>query len=108
MTGALELTDEGWGAEVLGRREPILVDFWAPWCIPCERLQPELQEIARRFAGRIAIGRLNVDDHPRAAGRYDVLSLPTLVLFTGGREVARIVGLARAGEIEDAIAPHVA
>jgi thioredoxin 1 len=107
VTAAIEITDATWEAEVVGRDEPILVDFWAPWCVPCDRIEPAVDEVAGRYAGRMAVGKLNVDDHPRSAGRYDVLSLPTLILFKGGEQVARLVGVVRAGDIEDAISPHV-
>lgn len=103
----LDLTDSSWDATVVARREPILVDFWAPWCVPCVRLEPVVSDIAERYAERLTVGRLNVDDHPRSAGRCDVLSLPTLILFKDGQQVARLVGMVRGRDIDDAISLHI-
>lgn len=66
-----------------------------------------MSDIAERYAERLTVGKLNVDDHPRSAGRYDVLSLPTLILFKDGQQVARLVGIVRARDIDDAISLHV-
>jgi thioredoxin 1 len=101
--GTIELTDEGWERDVLGRAEPILVDFWAPWCGPCLRIEPVVAELAERYAGRLAVGRLDIDEHPRAGIRYDVLSIPTLILFRGGEPVARVVGAVKPDRLEAAV-----
>jgi len=103
----VELSADGWEADVLAREEPILVDFWAPGCAPCVKVAPAVEALGRRYAGRMTVGTLNVDEHPRAAERYDVLSIPTLILFKGGAPVARVVGAARAGRIERALTPHL-
>ena len=107
MNAPIELADATWESEVALRDGPILVDFWASWCVPCRHLDPVVGEVAARYAGRLAVGKLNVDDHPRTAARHDVLSLPTLILFSGGRAVARLSGMVRARDIEGAIAPYV-
>jgi len=106
--GLLELTDESWEREVLRREGLILVDFWAPWCAPCLRIAPLVADLAERRPGGMAVGKLDVDEHPGPGTRYDVLSLPTLILFSGGEPVARVIGAVKAEALEAAIAPHLA
>lgn len=101
------VTDADWDARVLGGAGPVLVDFRAPWCGPCAKLEPVLEQVAERWAGRLTVATLDVDDHPRTAGRYDVLSLPTLILFTGGEPVARLTGAVKPARIEAALAAHI-
>ena len=103
----LELTGETWEREVLRREGLVLVDFWAPWCAPCRKLEPALEDLAERHRGRLTVATLNVDEEPACAGRYDVLSLPTLVLFAGGEPVARLTGAVKPKKIEAALAPHL-
>jgi thioredoxin 1 len=103
----IAVTDDDWDDRVLEGERPVLVDFWAPWCVPCTRMEPAIRELAERHAGRLTVATLNVDDHPRSAGRYDVLSLPTLVLFKGGRPVERIAGAASPARLEAAVEPHL-
>jgi thioredoxin 1 len=101
------VTGESWDARVLGAAEPVLVDFWAPWCVPCKKLEPALEDLAERHRGRLTVATLNVDEEPACAGRYDVLSLPTLMLFAGGEPVARLTGAVKPKKIEAAVAPHL-
>ena len=86
---------------------PVLVDFWAPWCRPCELLEPVVRDLARRHAGRVTLARLNVDEHPRSAARYDVLTLPTLILFRDGAPVERVAGAVKADRLERVMTPHL-
>lgn len=88
----LEVTDETFDLEVLAHEGPVLVDFWAQWCPPCHMIAPVLTEIARDYAGSLAIRKLNADDNPQTAARYGVLALPTLILFVNGQPTRTLVG----------------
>jgi thioredoxin 1 len=101
------VTGADWDARVLGADEVVLVDFWAPWCVPCKKLEPSLEDLAERHRGRLTVATLNVDEEPACAGRYDVLSLPTLMLFSGGEPVARLTGAVKPKKIEAALAAHL-
>lgn len=105
--GLAPVTGADWDARVLGAPRPVLVDFWAPWCVPCVKLEPALADLAERHAGRLEVVALDVDDQPAVAGRYDVLSIPTLILFSGGVPVARLTGAVKPARIEAAVAPHL-
>lgn len=84
----IELTDGNFDAEVLKSDLSVLVDFWATWCGPCKMLAPAVAEIAEEYAGRVKVGKVNVDDAPGLAARYGITSIPALLLFRNG-EVAR-------------------
>lgn len=106
-TEPVAVTDADWDARVLAPGVPVLVDFWAPWCVPCRKVEPMVRDLAERYAGRLAVATLNVDDQPRSAGRYDVLSLPTLILFHDGEPVERIAGAVKAARLERAVTAHL-
>ncbi len=78
--------------EVLGSDLPVLVDFWAPWCNPCRLVGGLLEEIGPEYAGRVRIVKVNADENPEIAGRYGIVSIPTMILFKGGRPVNQVVG----------------
>ncbi len=86
------VTDVTFAREVLESDLPVLVDLWAPWCGPCRMIAPAVEKIARDYAGRLKVAKLNVDDNPQTAMRYQVQGIPTLLLFKGGRVIDRIVG----------------
>lgn len=86
------VTDQDFQQQVLRSDLPVLVDFWAQWCVPCHRLAPVVEEIAAEQAGKFRVAKLNVDDSPRTAGQFGVLSIPTLILFSGGQERGRVIG----------------
>ncbi|HSL25499.1 MAG TPA: thioredoxin [Acidimicrobiia bacterium] len=85
------LTDANFNDTISGET-PILVDFWAAWCGPCRLIAPILEEMATEYQGKISIGKLNVDENPRISANYDVMSIPTLILFKDGVEKKRIIG----------------
>src|SRR5262245_50950570 len=90
---ATTLSKDSFPARVLESAQPVLVDFWAGWCAPCHRLAPVVERLAAAYEGRVAVGKVDVDDHPELARRYDIRSVPSLLLFRGGAVVERIVGL---------------
>ena len=105
-TGPIVLTDATFDGEV---RKPgaILVDFWAEWCGPCHRVAPVLEEIARSRRGRLRLGKLNIDENPRTPTRFQITSIPTMLLFKDGRLVDGIVGAVPKEEIESMLAPSL-
>ncbi|MGH9184053.1 MAG: thioredoxin [Acidimicrobiales bacterium] len=88
----VSISDATFDEEIRGSTEPVLVDFWAEWCGPCKIIAPVLEEIATEHAGRLRVAKLNVDENPGAARRYDVLSIPTLIVFQDGEATKRLVG----------------
>ncbi len=87
-----KLSDSTFDEEIAGAETPVLVDFWAEWCGPCKMIAPILDEVASENAGKIKIGKLNVDDNPDVARRFDVMSIPTLIVFKDGQPAKRMVG----------------
>ena len=109
MTATIgDVSDQDFETRVLGSEKPVLIDFWAEWCVPCHMVSPVVEEIAREHSGEITVGKLNVDDNPETARRFGVLSIPTLILFSGGEERARVVGARGKEAILREIEPHFA
>jgi thioredoxin len=77
---------------IINQEAPVVVDFWAAWCVPCRMISPILEEVAEERAGGVVIAKLNVDENPKSASRFGVMSIPTLIRFDRGREVSRVVG----------------
>lgn len=88
----IEISDASFSTEVLSSNKPVLVDFWATWCGPCKMVAPVLEEIAAERAGQLTIAKLDVDANPETARDFQVVSIPTLILFKNGQPVKRIVG----------------
>ena len=99
----VETTDATFEQDVLRSRIPVLVDFWAPWCGPCRTIAPILEGLAESHAGRLAVVKVNVDENLETAGHYAVLSLPTVILFAGGRAEETLVGARPRSHYVDAV-----
>ena len=101
------LSDNTFDQEVLKSDIPVLVDFWATWCGPCMRIAPIVEELAAENAGKLKVGKLDVDDNQQAAIQYGVQSIPTLIIFKGGEAVERIIGAVPKRVLQEAIRKHV-
>ena len=97
--GISTLTDSTFDEEIGAADEPVIVDFWAEWCGPCKMISPILEEIASEQAGKVRVAKLNVDDNPDAARRYEVMSIPTLIVFRDGQPVKRMIGAKGKGQL---------
>ena len=103
MAKVAELNDSNFEAEVLKASEPVLVDFWAPWCGPCRMIAPVVEELASENAGSIKFVKVNVDDSPQSAQHYGISSIPTLMLFKGGEVEERFVGVQPKNRLQEAL-----
>lgn len=92
MGNAVAVTEQNFDSEVLQSPVPVLVDFWAAWCGPCRAIAPAVEEIAGEYSGKLKVVKVDVDENPDVAGRYNVLGIPTLLLFKEGKAVERLVG----------------
>src|SRR5262245_59260040 len=96
-------TDSNFESDVLKAGTPVLVDFWAEWCGPCKRLAPTIEALATEYAGKLTVGKLNVDENPNVSFKYQIRSIPTLMLFKGGQAVESLVGLAQKQDLAKVI-----
>jgi thioredoxin 1 len=103
-----EVTDQDFEDRVLKSEEPVLVDFWAEWCVPCHMVSPVVEEIGQEKGESLRVAKLNIDENPEVTRRYGVMSIPTLMLFKGGEEKARVVGARGKEALLKEIDPHLA
>ena len=100
----LTLTDANFDRDVLQSDLPVLVDFWATWCAPCKAIAPLIDSVAAEYAGKVKIGKVNVDDNPATPGKYGVRGIPTLILFKGGKVIDQVVGAVPKSQLDALIA----
>ncbi|HLV13306.1 MAG TPA: thioredoxin [Trueperaceae bacterium] len=105
MDNLVEITDDNFQAEAGDGL--VLVDFWAPWCMPCRVVGPIIEELAEEYAGAVKFGKLNVDDNLQTAQAYRVMSIPTVILFKDGQPVEQVVGVARKADYQARIAKYL-
>ena len=103
MSNVTVITEDSWEKEVALSQIPVLVDFWAPWCGPCQTLGPLVDTLAGENTGKIAVGKVNVDENKSLAVKYGVRGIPTLLFFKAGSEVKRIVGVQGKAQLQQAI-----
>ncbi|MBX7073114.1 MAG: thioredoxin [Pirellulales bacterium] len=101
--GVLEISDSTFQRDVINSTQPVLVDFWAPWCGPCRMIAPVVEELASEYAGSVKIAKVNIDDNPHSAEAYGVSSIPTLLVFKGGQIVNSFVGVQSKSKIQQAL-----
>ena len=89
---SLTLTDQNFQQEVIQNSEPVLVDFWATWCGPCQVMNPVIQDLAREYAGQVTVGKMNVDEQPQTTAQYGIQSIPTIKIFQNGKIVDQVIG----------------
>ncbi len=107
-TNTRTFADASWDQDVLNSETPVLVDFWAEWCPPCRAIGPTVDSIAADYAGRVKVGKLNVDENGATSMRYNVRSIPTLLLFKGGKVVEQKVGAVGKTDVQKMLDAHVA
>lgn len=104
----LTFTDANFDTDVIGANVPVLVDFWAQWCGPCRTMAPTVDALAEEYAGRLKVGKVDVDSNGGTAMRYQIRSIPTLLLFKNGQVVEQRVGALGKSEVDKMLTPHLA
>jgi thioredoxin 1 len=104
---ALQVTDSNFEEEVLKCDQPVLIDFWAPWCGPCRAMGPIVDELSQEYAGQVKIAKMNVDENPASPSKYGIRAIPTLILFKNGDVVEQITGAVSKSSIKELLAQKV-
>lgn len=104
---ATVFTNENFKSEVLDSGIPVLVDFWAAWCGPCKMLAPTIDQLAKEFEGKAKVGKVNVDDNQQLAAQFGIMSIPTIIIFKGGKVVEQFIGVQPKGVYVDALNKHL-
>jgi thioredoxin 1 len=102
-TNALKVDDAGWDTEVIKSPGVVMVDFWAVWCGPCQMVAPIVDELATEYAGKLKVMKLNTDENPEVAGRYQIMSIPTILFFKDGQPVEKLIGARPKKQFKDSI-----
>ena len=104
----LNVTDQNWDAEVMASPQAVLVDFWADWCVPCKTLLPSIEAVAQQFGGRLKVAKLNVEENAQVPFRYNITTLPTLLIIKKGMVAEQRVGLVSKENLVKLLEPHLA
>jgi thioredoxin 1 len=102
-----EINEQNFTNEVLGSDKPVLIDFWAEWCSPCRMIAPHVEQLAEEYDGKLRVGKMDTDANQELAMKYGIMSIPTLMLFKGGKPVVRITGYQPKDKIAAQIMPHL-
>jgi thioredoxin 1 len=103
MSKPVEVNDSNFDQTVLQSKTPVLVDFWAVWCGPCRMVAPVVEELAGEYEGKVTVAKLNVDENPKTASQYGIMSIPTLLIFKDGAPVSNIIGFRPKAELKKSI-----
>lgn len=107
MSEPFAVTDQSFEADVLDSSQPVLVDFWAEWCAPCKMIAPIVEELARDYAGKLKVAKLDADTNPNVMQAFGVMGIPTLILFRDGQVIERISGYMPKDRLLDKLSPHL-
>ena len=107
MSNEVTITQDNFSSEVLNSDQPVVVDFWADWCMPCKMVAPVLEAMASDYAGKLKVAKVNVDDNGEIAQQYQIVSIPTLLVFNGGEVVGKQVGAVPRETIEGLVKAYV-
>ena len=103
----IEITDANFSKEVLEANVPVLIDFWAVWCAPCKMIAPVVEELAAEYQGKLKVGKLDVDNNPETSVKFGIRSIPTIMIFKGGKVVEQIIGAMPKRNLLDKLLPHM-
>lgn len=103
----IEVTDANFESEVIKSEQPVLVDFWAEWCGPCRMVAPIVEELAKEYNGTLKVGKMDVDSNPQVSMQYGIRSIPTLLVFKGGRVVEQVVGAVPKRILTEKVSKHL-